>query len=132
VRVRSGDRNEQRSCFDLMSEDLDERDIILFPFPYDDFTGSKRRPAIIVGNAPTAIGSYIVAKITSVLRHDSHSFMLENQHLSVPLRMSSEVRCNNLATVAGSLFIKKVTTLDTNQLELLCDKIKLNFEVANA
>ena len=41
----------------------------------------------------------------------------------------SEVRCNELMTVASKRVIKKYAALNRNALKQLCDQIKLNFEV---
>ena len=51
-------------------------DIVLMPFPFTDFSQTKNRPAIIVGNHPTRNNDYVVAKITSNLHYDSDSFLL--------------------------------------------------------
>ena len=34
-------------------------DLILFPYPFDDFSNSKKRPAIIIDNARSKVGAYI-------------------------------------------------------------------------
>jgi mRNA interferase MazF len=104
-------------------------DIILMPFPNDDFLSSKQRPAIIIGKNRSRVGSYIVAKITSVLRNDDQSFELLNTDISMPLRLPSEVRCDSLMTVAESLIIKKITVLKFLPLKSLCNQIKQNIDV---
>ena len=104
-------------------------DIILFDYPTDDFSASKKRPCIIVGKNRTLFGSYIVAKITSVLRSDEQSFNIDNAFLSLPLLKPSEVRCDNLLTVSEKVILKKITTLEKSQIIALCHKIKLNFDV---
>ncbi len=82
-------------------------DIILFNYPTDDFLTSKKRPCIIIGKSRSLFGSYIVAKITSVLRDDKHTFKLDNAHLSMSLVKPSEVRCDNILTVSEKVILKK-------------------------
>jgi mRNA interferase MazF len=104
-------------------------DIITIPYPFDDFSTSKVRPAIIVGNSRSKVGAYIIAKITTALINDKHSFKLNNADLTVPTAKPCEVRCNELLTASESVFIRKVTELDKKKLVLLCDKVKINFDV---
>jgi mRNA interferase MazF len=104
-------------------------DIILMPFPNDDFLSSKQRPAIIISKNRSRVGSYIVAKITSVLRNDDQSFELLNSDISMPLRLPSELRCDSLMTVTEYLIIKKITTLKSGPLTSLCEQVKQNIDV---
>ena len=108
---------------------LQQGDIVTFNYPFDDFSGDKIRPAIIVGKSRSKIGAYIVAKVSSVIRNDAQSFALNNAFLSVPTRQLSEVRCNELVTVSETKFLRHVSTLDKTELTKLCQQIQLNFEV---
>lgn len=104
-------------------------DIITISYPFDDFSLSKVRPAIIIGNSRSKVGAFIIAKITTVLINDKHSFRLNNADLTVPTVKPCEVRCNELLTASESIFIRKVTELNKTSLEVLCDNIKINFDV---
>ena len=108
---------------------LQQGDIVTFNYPFDDFSGDKIRPAILVGKSRSKIGAYIVAKISTVIRNDAHSFALNNAFLSVPTRQLSEVRCNELVTVSETKFLRHVSTLDKTELTKLCQQIQLNFDV---
>ena len=103
-------------------------DIILMPFPNDDFTGGKQRPAIVISKKKSRVGSYTVAKITSVLRYDDQSFELLNKDLSFAMHRPSEVRCDCLVTVAERIIIKKIGALNPVALKSLCEQIKTNFD----
>jgi mRNA-degrading endonuclease toxin of MazEF toxin-antitoxin module len=104
-------------------------DIITMPYPFDDFSNQKIRPAVIVGKSKSRVGAYIVVKITTQIQNDTHSFRLENAFLSMPTVKPSEVRCNELLTVSEKVIIRAVSTLDKVALIKLCDKIKTNFDV---
>lgn len=104
-------------------------DLILFPYPFDDFSNSKKRPAIIIGNARSKVGAYIVAKVTSVMKSDHHSFVLNNDYLSSPTPVPCEARCNEIATISETLIIKKLSSLDKNELMKLTMLVKKNFDV---
>ncbi len=50
-------------------------DIVFVPFPYtDNLSISKQRPVIILSKNSINRTSYIVAKVTSVIRNDYFSF----------------------------------------------------------
>lgn len=104
-------------------------EIILIPFPFSDFSQIKTRPAIIVAQHATRNNDYIVAKITSNLHNDADSFLLNPADIVGKLPATSEVRCNELITVANKRVIKKYALLNRVALENLCEKIKLNFDV---
>jgi mRNA interferase MazF len=104
-------------------------DIVTIPYPYDDFSRSKVRPAIIIGNSRSRVGAFIITKITTALINDIHSFRLNNADLTVPTVRPREVRCNELLTASESVFIRKVTELNKISLEVLCEKVKMNFDV---
>ena len=57
---------------------LQQGDIVTFNYPLDDFSGDKIRPAIVVGQSRSKVGAYIVAKVSSFIRNDAHSFALNN------------------------------------------------------
>ncbi len=103
-------------------------DIIFMPFPNDDFIGAKNRPAIVVGKNKSKAGSYIVAKITSVLRNDSQCFLLNSADISLSLQRPSEVRCDCLMTVAEHTIIRKFGELRNSALRNLCEQVKTNFD----
>lgn len=61
-------------------------DIIFIPYPYTDLSNYKQRPAVIISKDSTNIQSYIVAKITSVIRNDQFSFIIEHGDIEGTLR----------------------------------------------
>ena len=95
------------------------------PFPDDDFTPP---PTIVVGKNKSKAGSYIVAKITSVLRNDSQCFPLNSADTSLALQRPSEVRCDCLMTVAEHTIIRKFGQLRSSALKNLCKQVKTNFD----
>lgn len=112
-----------------MSETYKQGDIVLIPYPYDDLTGTKRRPVIVVSSTSDLNNSFIVAKITSVIRYGANSFLLKNQDLDAVLTKTSEVRTNHIFTANNSLVIKKIARLKKAALIQLTNQIKANFEV---
>jgi mRNA interferase MazF len=103
-------------------------DIVLLPYPYSNLSASKPRPAVILSKESLE-GDFLVAKITSNLHNDADSFMIESHYILGGLPSVSEVRCNNISTIDKRTIIKKYATFNRNALQLLCDQIKINFDV---
>jgi mRNA interferase MazF len=103
-------------------------DIVLLPYPYSDLSTSKPRPAVILSKE-SVVGDFLVAKITSNLHNDAESFMIESHHILGVLPSVSEVRCNNISTIDKRTILKKYGTFNRNGLQLLCARIKTNFNV---
>ncbi len=102
-------------------------DLVWLNYPYsDDFSQSKRRPAIIISNdiSNSLDDDYLLCPITSILRNDVFSFRLEKEFLSRPLPKVSEVRCNKIVTVRESLIIAKFASLSHSEIMKLIEVVK--------
>jgi len=102
-------------------------DLVWLNYPYsDDFSQSKRRPAIIISNdiSNSLDEDYLLCPITSILRNDIFPFRLENEFLSRPLPKTSEARCNKIVTVRESIIIAKFASLFPSQIINLIEVIK--------
>ena len=101
-------------------------DIIKVPFPFsDDFSRSKVRPAIVVSNEMSnqLDNDIIIAPITSVVRTNVFSLLIDNQDLTFPLPLNSEVRCNKIMVMRQSLVISKISSLKKYKHNDLIEKI---------
>lgn len=104
-------------------------DIILVPYPYTDLSSYKQRPVVVISKNHSKNGNYIVAKITSVIRRDEFSFLINPKKIDVDLRYESEVRTNELFTVNHNIVIKKFSSFDRGELKRLTERIKQNISV---
>jgi mRNA interferase MazF len=105
-----------------MQNQYKQGDIVLVPYPYTDLSGSKQRPVIIISKNSINKENFIVAKITSVIRNDEFSF-----HLN--LKVSSEVRTNELFTIHKTLIKKKFSLIVNPELKELITSIQENISV---
>jgi mRNA interferase MazF len=103
-------------------------DIVIIPYPYDDLSGNKKRPVIIVSKDNFSKEYFIVAKITSVLRGDVYEFAFDDTQLDIILSKPSAVRVNQVFTAHESLILKKISKLKKAALIQLNKKIKANFD----
>jgi hypothetical protein len=76
----------------------------------------------------------ILLPVTSKLRHDDFSFVLEPEQLQDgALPKHSEVRCHKPATVRSTLIIDYLNKLSPNALKKVLEKVRsaLNTEAGN-
>ena len=104
-------------------------DIILLPFPYTDLSNTKQRPAVIISKDDINKQNYIVAKITSVIRGDRFSFLIDSSDIDRELKYQSEVRTNEVFTVSPGIIIKKFASFKKEPLKRLIANIQDNISV---
>ncbi len=103
-------------------------DIVLLNFPLSDLSGTNQRPAIVVSNEDiNNSDDVILAAITSQIRGDNYSFLLDDSELTTSLPKTSEVRCHKLFTCDQTSIIRKISELDFDALKQLTKKIRLCF-----
>lgn len=108
--------------------------IVLVPFPFDDFSSSKVRPAICL---TSTIGDYehiIIAFISSKIPHEllqSDVVVKKNESLitSTGLIVDSVIRLHKLVTIPKKLIKRQLGFADKALTEQISLKIKDLFEV---
>jgi mRNA interferase MazF len=82
-------------------------DVVVLPFPFDDQSQAKRRPAVVVA-APPGL-SPVVAQITSQAVTDPHAVSLTvRDFVSGNLQKDSYVRTNILVTINPAKVLYRV------------------------
>ena len=103
-------------------------DIVLVKLPFSDLESGKVRPAIVVsGKQMQKTRDVILAALTTNIRNDHFSFVIQPRSLSHSLR-NSEVRCNKLFTCDKGIIQKAISKLDKPSVKILLKKIRDNFE----
>ncbi|MBW4426341.1 MAG: type II toxin-antitoxin system PemK/MazF family toxin [Nostoc desertorum CM1-VF14] len=98
--------------------------IVLVPFPFDDLSATKLRPAICLTNP---VGSYkhvILAFITSKIPSDliETDIVLDTNHPDFAaggLNKPSTIRLDHLMTVRKSLIKRELGTLSSDMQDLI-------------
>lgn len=104
-----------------------QRDIVLVPFSYSDLSGSKQRPVLIVSNDEynQRFQDVLVCVITSNLRKDAYSIVLENSDLEVGvLPESSLIKAHKLFTIHQDKIVRKYSVVKDDCFEKVAEKIK--------
>lgn len=108
----------------MESHSMIKNNIVLVPFPFDDFTESKVRPAICL---TSEIGKYqhvIIAFITSKMPDDLiESDIVITKHsknsLGTGLTVDSVIRLHKIVTIPKSLIKRKLGVINQSvELEL--------------
>ena len=91
-------------------------DVVVVPFPFTDSHRSKRRPALVISDAPvfqTGISNSVLAMVTSVRNSPWPLDVILDDPDAAGLPAPSKVRMK-LFTLDHRLIQKKVGTLDTD------------------
>ena len=103
-------------------------EIVLIPFPFSDLSNQKVRPAIIISNSiVNKTNDYLFAQITSKIKNDEFSFVLNDNDLTNSLNKPSEVRTQKLFTGNKDLIRQSISTLKFHKQQELSEKIKKLF-----
>ncbi len=97
-------------------------DVVVVPFPFSDFTQSKRRPALVV----TALSGedLILCQITSQIIKDKYAVSLRDDDFETgSLKQSSNVRPNRIFTTDSHLILYRIGHLKDQKFTKILDKI---------
>src|SRR5690242_11202250 len=93
--------------------------IVLVPFPFDDLSVSKVRPAVCLTDEIRPYGHVVLAFITSQVSNPSSSDLVINANDgdfgATGLKVSSTIRLHRLMTVSKSLIRRQLGRLSTAQ-----------------
>jgi len=105
---------------------IEQRDIILVPFPYSDLTGSKRRPALVVSSSAFNEREIdvICCAITSSSARDPKAIAITNSDVDPAfLIVDSKVKPSKLFTVSKTIVYKKLGKLKANKFNEVMSSI---------
>ncbi|MBU0459284.1 MAG: type II toxin-antitoxin system PemK/MazF family toxin [Candidatus Woesearchaeota archaeon] len=94
---------------------MNQRDIVLLPYPFSDLTGTKVRPALVVSNNALNRKSddCILVPLTTIIKEEPYSINISQGDLSSgELIKPSRIRVDKIFSVQKSLIIKKICSLD--------------------
>ena len=99
---------------------------ILIPFPFTDLTGSKIRPAVIVGNK-TYGEDIIVVFISSNIKTKTAYDVLIKPSEQNGLKIASLLKCTKLATLDKKMIIGEIGLLSSTDLAKVKSTLKSIF-----
>jgi mRNA interferase MazF len=89
---------------------VQQKEIVLLPYPFSDFARKKVRPAIVVSNnyLNTKSDDCIMIPLTSVIKEEPYSVLINQEDLSTgKLLQQSRARADKIFTIEkASIFMK--------------------------
>ena len=109
-------------------------DVVLVPFPFDDLSGNKVRPAVCLTDAVGAHRHVVLAFITSAVPRvpEPTDVMLDPASVDfVPtgLRVCSVLRVHRMVTVSDSIIQRRLGVLTPNLQSEVRQRIRALFGV---
>ena len=103
--------------------------IVLVPFPFDDLTSSKVRPALCLTNSIGAYNHVVIAFITSQISKASEIsdlpiLMTDSDFRQTGLKIDSAIRLHRLVTIPTTFIQRQLGTLPTTYSPQLETKLK--------
>jgi mRNA interferase MazF len=104
----------------IVAMPFSQRDIVFVQFPFTDLAHSKLRPALIISSDfVNQTEDFICLQITSKEFDDGLFFRMEDESLSVPLKLKSGIRVHKVFTVNKSRIVHKISSLNPDIFRVL-------------
>ena len=108
--------------------------IVLVPFPFDDFTGIKVRPAVCLTHKITGYNHVVIAFLTSQISKATEPSDLlikdnDSNFFSTGLKVSSAIRLHRLVTIPTNIIQRQLGYLPSDYHTDLETKLRLLFEL---
>lgn len=93
---------------------INQKSIILVPFPYSDQTGKKVRPALIISNTKfNQNEDVLICAITSNLKERPYSIVINSKNtINKRLEDISQIRLDTITRIKKNLIMKEIDILD--------------------
>lgn len=107
---------------------------VLVPFPFDNLTASKVRPAVCLTDEIKPYGHIVLAFITSKVEANASAtdFVIDKSDADFAvtgLKVSSTIRLHRLMTVAKSIIRRELGELSTAQQTEINDRLRKLFNL---
>jgi mRNA interferase MazF len=107
--------------------------IVLVPFPFDDLSATKVRPAVCLTDEIKPYGHIILAFITSKVSAAEHSDLVidvSDAEFSITgLKVSSTIRLHRLITVSKAIIKRQLGQLSSNQAAAVENRLRQLFQL---
>ncbi len=108
--------------------------IVLVPFPFDDLTANKVRPAVCLTDEITPHNHVILAFITSQVSSNSTptDYVIDKTDIdfvTTGLKVSSTVRLHRLMTVTKSIILRELGKLSSLQQTEIDQRLRALFNL---
>ncbi len=105
---------------------IEQRDLLLVPFPFSDQSGRKVRPVIVISNNEfnKESNDLIVLGVTSNISKDKYTVSLTNKDIEEgKLFTACCIKIENLLKIDKEMIIKKIGKIKKDNLKKIIDKL---------
>lgn len=109
-------------------------EIVLVPFPFDDLSSNKVRPAACLTDEIQPFGHIVLAFITSKVSANSSAtdFTIDSQaadFVRTGLKVSSTIRLHRLMTISKNMVKRKLGNLSDRQQKEIEHRLRVLFDL---
>ncbi len=109
--------------------------IVLVPFPFDDLSSTKVRPAVCltepIGEHRHVVVAFITSRVPDKPLSTDVIFAVSDKDFSLTgLRVSSTLQLHRMMTVASNIIVRELGLLPTPAQKKVEGKLKLLFGIA--
>jgi len=109
---------------------IDQKEIVLLPFPFSDLEGTRVRPALVVSNDELNKKSddCIMVPLITIIKQEPYSVIIKQEDLSSGrLLKSSRIRTDKIFSVKKDLVTMKIGVVNGKVLERVKKEIQNMF-----
>ena len=109
---------------------IQQRELVLLPYPFTNQEGSKVRPAIIVSNDSfnKRCEDCVMAPLTTIIKQEPFSLIINQNDLdSGKLLKQSRIRIDKLFTIKKGLIMMKIGKISNKTFEKIKSEIEKVF-----
>jgi len=109
---------------------VQQKEIVLLPYPFSDLEGTKVRPALVVSNNffNKKSDDCIMVPLTTVIKDEPYSILINQEDLSSgKLLKPSRIRIDKIFTVEKNLIVMKIGAINDKTFEKIKDEISKLF-----
>ena len=105
---------------------VNQKELVLLPYPFSNFEGTKVRPALVVSkedfNKKSA--DCIMVPLTSIIKNEPYSVIIDNKDLlSGEIARQSRIRADKIFCVEKNLVSMKIGKINDKTFEKVKEEI---------
>ena len=111
---------------------IEQRDIVLIPFPYSNLTTNKKRPVVIISNKNynDKNKDIICCAITSKFKNEKENIIIEDQNLETgKLKVKSAIKPEKIYSLFKKRIIKIIGKLKVDKSKEIIKSLNKNIEI---
>jgi mRNA interferase MazF len=112
--------------FGKLKMQVNQKEVVLLPYPFSNLEGTKVRPALVVSNNHFNKKSddCVMAPLTTIIKDEPYSVVIEQENMSSgKLLKPSRIRADKIFCVEKNLITMKIGKLKDSSFEKVKEEI---------